>query len=328
MPNKTFILSDESINTHGFRVLTAGIQLDSFRRNPIMLWNHSSAWRGTKEEILPVGRWDNIRVEGGKLLADAVLDDGDNFAKEIARKVEKGIINMCSIGFAVIEQSEDKSVILPGQRYATVTKCRLREVSLVDMGANLNSVVLYDEAGKIIELSESGDALPLSKLKDTNFILNDMKIIALKLGLTESATQDEILAAITKLQDDNKEVVSLRDKIAATEKERKEARAAEAATLIDAALKSGKIDAKAKEDLQKLFEADFDSAKKTLQSLPERATLRSQIAGGNTGGSANGEFAGKWDELDRQGKLASLKENDSELFKAKFKEKFGTEPAL
>jgi phage head maturation protease len=106
MANKTFILSDESINTQGFRVLTNGIRLDEFRKNPIMLWNHNSSWRGTKDEQLPIGRWDNIRVEGGKLLADAVLDDGDDFAKEIARKVDKGIINMCSIGFAVIEQSE------------------------------------------------------------------------------------------------------------------------------------------------------------------------------------------------------------------------------
>lgn len=318
MANKTFILSDESINTYGFRVLTGGIQLNEFRKNPIMLWNHNSSWRGTKDEQLPIGRWDNIRVEGDRLLADAVLDDGDDFAKEIARKVDRGIINMCSMGFAVIEQSEDKSVIMPGQRYATVTRCRLREVSLVDMGSNLNSVALYDDDGKLIELSDGGSKPFLKALNDTNFY-TDMKIIALKLGLPEAATQDEILSAITKLQDGSRQTVELQQKLQKIEQAKKDGQKAEAVTLIEAALRDGRIDAKAKESWKTLFETDFDNTKKTLQSLSGRTPLRSQIekpAGG-------GKYAGKsWDELDKSGKLAQLKADDPELYQELFDEKF------
>ena len=38
--SKSFILSEESINDRGFRVLTGGINLERFKKNPVMLWMH------------------------------------------------------------------------------------------------------------------------------------------------------------------------------------------------------------------------------------------------------------------------------------------------
>jgi len=102
---KTFILTDESLNTYGFWLPLSGAQLDQFRRNPIMLWMHNRAWRGTKDDILPIGRWDNIRIEKGKLLADAFFDENDEFAAAIADKVENNILRMASCGIKVIERS-------------------------------------------------------------------------------------------------------------------------------------------------------------------------------------------------------------------------------
>ena len=32
----TFVLHDETINTHGFRMLTAGANLEEFRKNPLV----------------------------------------------------------------------------------------------------------------------------------------------------------------------------------------------------------------------------------------------------------------------------------------------------
>ena len=186
------------------------------------------------------------------------------------------------------------------------------------MGSNLNSLALYDDGGRYVELSEGGGTPFLKELKDTNFFTN-MKIIALKLGLPEAATQDEILSAITKLQDDNKQTVELQQKLQTIEQARKDEQQAEAKTLIDAALRDGKIDAKAKESWEKLFETDFDSAKKTLQSLSGRTPLRSQIEK-PTGG---GRYAGKsWDELDKSGKLAQLKADDPALYQELFDERF------
>jgi hypothetical protein len=235
---------------------------------------------------------------------------------------------MCSIGAVIIEQSEDARYVLPGQRYATVTKCRLREASIVDMGSNLNSVALYDSNNKLVELNENGDCtLTPIKLQDTNFNTknSNMKLIALKLGLSEAATQDEILVSITKLQDDNKTVVTLQQKIEATEKEKKQKQEAEAIKLIDDAVKAGKIDATGKESFKALFAGDFDNAKKMLESISMKSNLANQV--NHSAGGASEKFVKlSWDEMDKKGMLAELKETDADLYKSKFKEKFGKEP--
>ena len=66
MPKKTFILHDETVNTQGFRMLTSGADLSVFKNNPVMLLNHDD-WD------LPIGRWENIRVEGTQILAEEKL---------------------------------------------------------------------------------------------------------------------------------------------------------------------------------------------------------------------------------------------------------------
>ena len=85
---KTFVLHDESVNSYGFRMLTAGAVLEEFKKNPVMLYNHD-------DREMPIGRWDNIRIEDNRILADAHFDELDPRGKEIARKVEAGYINAC-----------------------------------------------------------------------------------------------------------------------------------------------------------------------------------------------------------------------------------------
>lgn len=47
----TFLLSDESVNSYGTRVLTAGIRLDDYEKNPVVLWNHTRAWSDREDQI-------------------------------------------------------------------------------------------------------------------------------------------------------------------------------------------------------------------------------------------------------------------------------------
>ena len=56
---RSFILTDESVNNYGFRLLLSGADLKQFKRNPVMFYNHD-------EWDPPIGRWENIRVEDGK----------------------------------------------------------------------------------------------------------------------------------------------------------------------------------------------------------------------------------------------------------------------
>ena len=97
----TFLLSDESTNSYGFKVITAGIDTTQFKRNPVMLFMHD---RSTQV----IGRWENVRTENDKLYADAVFDEADPEAKKIAGKVERGFIKAASIGISVLERERIK----------------------------------------------------------------------------------------------------------------------------------------------------------------------------------------------------------------------------
>ena len=99
MSKKTFILHDETVNTYGFRMLTSGANLEEFRKNPVMLLNHDD-WK------MPIGRWENIRIEGTQILADAVFDEADPRAVEVQKKVDTDFLRMASIGAWAQETSD------------------------------------------------------------------------------------------------------------------------------------------------------------------------------------------------------------------------------
>ena len=72
----TFVLSDETVNSYGFVVLTEGIDTTAFERNPVMLYMHN-------RDGNVIGRWDNIRKEGKRLLADAVFDESTELGAQV-----------------------------------------------------------------------------------------------------------------------------------------------------------------------------------------------------------------------------------------------------
>lgn len=143
---KSFILSDESINDRGFRIITAGINLDRFKKNPIMLWMHQRDDGWNFSQVLPIGKWENIRKEDGKLVADPVFDENDPFAMMIKSKVENDLLRGCSIGANPVEFSTATKDLEKGQTRATITKCELYEASIVDLPSNKNSVRLFSSA--------------------------------------------------------------------------------------------------------------------------------------------------------------------------------------
>ena len=128
MDKHTFLVSDESDNSHGFKVLTEGIDITQFEKNPIMLYMH--------ERPTIIGRWENLKKEDGKLYADAVFDTESEKGKEIARQVEKDFLRGASIG--ITYQKEDL-------KNGVLEKCRLFEISIVDIGSNPNALKLYDD---------------------------------------------------------------------------------------------------------------------------------------------------------------------------------------
>ena len=92
---KDFIINTSGLNSYGTRVLTPGIDLTQYKRNPVLLYMHT---RGFDGKSTPIGRVENIRVEGDELRGTPVFDMKDPFAAEIARKWEEDFIRMCSAG--------------------------------------------------------------------------------------------------------------------------------------------------------------------------------------------------------------------------------------
>ncbi len=146
MAKPRIILSDSSLNCYGYRVLTEGIDIESFKKNPIMLYMHSRDEDSHNWGYMAIGHWEDIEVDGDKLLGTPIFDKEDDISKKVAAKFEAGTFRAASIGIQIIETSEDKSVLVPGQTRATVTRCRLMECSIVDIPANANAVRLYDRA--------------------------------------------------------------------------------------------------------------------------------------------------------------------------------------
>lgn len=322
MANKTFLLADESLNSYGFWLKIDGADLEQFRRNPIMLWMHIRAWRGTRDEVLPIGYWDNIRVEAGKLMADAVFDTDDEFAKTIAAKVDKGIIRMASVGITVVETSTDPTMLKPGQTRETVTKWKLREASIVDIGANDNSISLafYDTDGNPLELKSPESDCPVPVVQSPNY--SNMKEVAKILNLAEDASISEVTDKVRELTQRNAELESKLAEINEAEKRAREQRATE---LIDEAIRDGRINANARESWIKMFQTNHEVAEQTLTAIPKRESIQQRIEGSQ--GNRNSRYDNmNWDELDRSGKLRDLKANYPDLYAQKFEEKFGKKP--
>lgn len=170
----TFVLSDESVNSYGFVVLTEGIDTSAFERNPVMLYMHN-------RDGNVIGRWENIRKVDKRLLGDAVFDDSTELAATVKKQVEKGFLRSVSIGIEQIATEELNGV-------QTVTKCRLIEASIVDIPSNENAVKLFRRTG--------GYVYNLKELETDN-TPEDLKtaLIAL-LGLEKDADDKDIIEAV------------------------------------------------------------------------------------------------------------------------------------
>lgn len=142
------------------------------------------------------------------------------------------------------------------------------------------------------------------------------KEIALKLGLAETAGQEECARAIDALKADK---TRLENEVADLKKEKNDKLKAESAALIDDAIKTGRIDAKAKGQFERLFESDFDNAKSILEAIPQRVPLKQRTSNEQTDKSFEKM---SWDELDKKELLAELKAKDPALYERKFNEKF------
>lgn len=239
---------------------------------------------------------------------------------------------MASIGaWPPEEKSDAYSLMLPGQRYPTVTKWTVREASIVTIGANHNALAFYDKnTQEVIDLTVAG---AIVRLMDNSPKTLNMSLLTQKLNLHDTANEAEIVSAVQNLMDDNARLKSenktLTDAIDKANADRDAANKAEAVRLVDAAILTGKLDAKAKDATLAMFDKDFSNAKAMLEAIPERQSIARQINSTGTGTANLADLKGKsWDELDKANKLTELKDKAPEIYVEKFKERFGVDPKI
>lgn len=315
---KEVVISNGSLNSYGFRVLTEGIDITQYQRNPILLWMHTRPFRGTTDEVLPLGRMENLHIDGDNLIGTPVFDEADEFARRVKAKWDAGILKMVSAGLRVVEESTDPQVLLQGQQYATVTRSKLIEVSIVDIGANDDALVLYNDKDDIINLAQGKGEIDLTPITNPlTAIQMDTKQIALALGLPETATEQEVLQKIAELRQDAQEAVTLRQEA--------EAHRVEAiATLVDTAIGEGKFPADKKNHFVEL------GNKVGLQSLKETIDLMTPAQRPSNFINPSNPTTGDYKTLSEvpTDKLETLRKEQPEKYKALYQAEYGIAPAM
>lgn len=305
---KTFVLNDETkINSHGFKVVTAGIELERFRANPVMLDYHDKSNKSV------IGRWINIRVEGPKLLADAEFDEEDVDAKKIARKVETEFIKGCSMGLGITNAVWELRNDVP-----TLVACEITEASIVAIPSNAGAIRLYGAEG--LELTADSIQLSINELINplNPSVMKEIKLSAatlVVLGLESTSDATAVEQAVEKLAgklqtaETNLQVVTAdRDakntalELIQTEK---------VTSLVDLAIQEGRITADKRESFIALATNDFAMAKSVLDGIPKKIDL-SVV---NTGAS-------DYSKIVDLTTLVNLSDEQKMEFKAQFPEKY------
>jgi hypothetical protein len=296
--SRKYILSDESVNSYGFRVLTEGIDIETrYAANPVILYMHET-------NLMSVGRMQ-VQVADGKLTGVPEWDTDDPIGRELARKYEKGYMNAFSIGIEAVTLSDEPALLLPGQTRYTVTRSLLYEISVANIPSNANAVRLM-----------SGDESSVPHITNPD---NKMKRIALVFGLAETATEDEVLAAIAEK---DKKINTLEADLTAMREEQNRQKMAELTAMLENPRKA--FTAGQKEELLALAATDLPRAMKLAALQPEAAKLHTV-----PGGTTTDPYAGKsFKQLQKEAPahLAHLKKTDFNAFVALYKAEFGTEP--
>lgn len=252
MNNTTFVLTDGTTNSYGFSINMSKLRLDRFKSNPVMLYNH--------DEL--IGKWENIRLEEGRLLADTEYIDGEEFSLKIKKRVENGFLKGASIGIYIFNETRGKNGKL-------TVDAEVFECSICDIPSNKNAVVLYDKEGtrlkgKSLELTLDSLNENLKELKIKND--GEMKLHRESykaLGLGHEANISEIETAIKKLADACTSLQLQLDKIYQERVKR----------LLDKAFHEGCFLSDKRQHFEKLAMLDFEMTKQIIDSMPGKKTL-------------------------------------------------------
>jgi hypothetical protein len=162
--------------------------------------------------------------------------------------------------------------VVAGQRSATITRSRLYEISVVDIGANDEAMVLKYE-GKTITMGRDGEnPLPPLRQSTNNNSEMELKKLALELGLPETADEQAVMERLQTMKQAEHEVEALR-------KEKESLETQRIVSLVDGAIGAGKIVATSRARFMELGKLmGSQRLEEALQAVPtQRQSLLAQL---------------------------------------------------
>ncbi|MFV8364809.1 hypothetical protein [Flavobacterium sp. XS1P27] len=317
--DKEFCLTDNSVNVYGYRLLTAGLDLAQYKKNPIGFLMHD-------REGGVLVKWEDLRIEGDKLFGKPVVNLSHPKGEDIAAQVENGFINAASMGkIIVLEASDDKDLMLPGQTGPTVTKWFPREISFVDIPGNHNALAnLYDINDNELNLADFVKPKP----KEMSKILLTAAMLT-ALNLSDKSSEEDAGKAFQDLIDTagkvpglEKDLADQKTALTAKDTELKDLKAEavkkEVQDLLDKGKADKKLTAEGVNELADLFASNPAGLKKLIDCLQPQTLITDQL-----GDKDASTFAGKkWDDLYASNELEVVRTQFPDLYEQLRKEKF------
>lgn len=302
-------ITNDSLNSYGTRVLTAGMNVEQYQRNPVLLYMHE---RGNV-----IGYVKDLKVEDGEVTGELMFDEASELSVRCKKQYEFGSLKMVSAGLDILETSEDPELLVQGQTRPTVTKSKLFEVSLVDVGSNDDAIVLQKDGKKITLGKDSECPLPLLNNNNQNQKQMEQKMVAMQLGLPATATEAEINAKLDELKTAKEENERLQQKNAALT-------LASITAAVEKAVGEKRITPDKKDEFINLGkEVGQEKLESILSAISPQMKLSSVI--GHQGGAATEPITYKKLSDVPSGQLTTLRKEQPDEYKRLYKEEYGME---
>lgn len=302
-------ITNDSLNSYGTRVLTAGMNVEQYQRNPVLLYMHE---RGNV-----IGYVKDLKVEDGEVTGELMFDEASELSVRCKKQYEFGSLKMVSAGLDILKTSEDPELLVQGQTRPTVTKSKLFEVSLVDVGSNDDAIVLQKDGKKITLGKDSECPLPLLNNNNQNQKQMEQKMVAMQLGLPATATEAEINAKLDELKAAKEENERLQQKNAALT-------LASITAAVEKAVGEKRITPDKKDEFINLGkEVGQEKLESILSAISPQMKLSSVI--GHQGGAATEPTTYKKLSDVPSGQLITLRKEQPDEYKRLYKEEYGME---
>jgi len=310
---KRICITSDRLNSYQSRVLTSGMNIEQYQKNPVLLYMH--------ERGQVIGYMKDLKVEDdGTITGEPVFDEATELSKRCKAQYEFGSLRMASVGIDILEMSEDPALLVPGQTRPTVTKSKLFEVSMVDIGANDDAIRLHKD-GQLIELGKDGTCqLPLINNNQNQKQVMELKDFALILGMPETATEEEVRQQVAKLKKASDDAVTL-------QKEKDQLQLAAITTAVETAISEKRLNAEKKQQFIELGKkTGLEELNNILGAMAPQVKLSAVI--GHQGSPSNQPATYQKLSDVPADKLMELRSDNPDEYKRLYKAEYGMDCEL